>query len=152
MSHISLQGWPASEPWQWTLRITWLFALHSVWYLSLSPSWFWTWAGNKENLFWCGPFLKSLLNLLQYCFCFIFWHFDQEAYVILAPWPGIEPAPSALEGKVLSVRLVREVPRETVLLQKLTLSAEKPGEEHRLGIYVCPLQPHNFLFPDWDPS
>ena len=20
--------------------------------------------------FWCGPFLKSLLNLLQYCFCF----------------------------------------------------------------------------------
>ena len=20
-------------------------------------------------LFWCGPFLKSLLNLLQYCFC-----------------------------------------------------------------------------------
>ena len=27
--------------------------------------------------FWCGPFLKSLLNLLQYCFCFfyvlVFW-------------------------------------------------------------------------------
>ena len=23
--------------------------------------------------FWCGPFLKSLLTFLQYCFCFIFW-------------------------------------------------------------------------------
>ena len=25
--------------------------------------------------FWCGPFLKSLLNLLQYCFCFMLWFF-----------------------------------------------------------------------------
>ena len=24
---------------------------------------------------WCGPFLKSLLNLLQYCFCFMLWCF-----------------------------------------------------------------------------
>ena len=24
-------------------------------------------------VFWCGLFLKSLLNLLQYCFCFMFW-------------------------------------------------------------------------------
>ena len=23
--------------------------------------------------FWDGPFVKSLLNLLQYCFCFMFW-------------------------------------------------------------------------------
>ena len=39
--------------------------------------------------FWCGPFLKSLLNLLQYCFCFyalIF--FDHKACGILAPQPG----------------------------------------------------------------
>ena len=27
---------------------------------------------------WCGPFLKSLLNLLQCCFCSVFWFF----------WPG----------------------------------------------------------------
>ena len=26
----------------------------------------------KTFFFWCGPFLKSLLNLLQYCFCFMF--------------------------------------------------------------------------------
>ena len=25
-----------------------------------------------KRFFWCGPFLKSLLNLLQYCFCFMF--------------------------------------------------------------------------------
>ena len=24
-------------------------------------------------IFWCRSFLKSLLNLLQYCFCFMFW-------------------------------------------------------------------------------
>ena len=27
------------------------------------------------RFFWCGPFLKSLLNLLQYCFCFMSWFF-----------------------------------------------------------------------------
>ena len=25
-----------------------------------------------KDFFWCGLFLKSLLNLLQYCFCFMF--------------------------------------------------------------------------------
>ena len=51
---------------------------------------------------WCGPFLKSLLNLLQYCFCFMFRFFGREERGILAPWPGIEPAPPALEGEVLT--------------------------------------------------
>ena len=32
----------------------------------------------------------------------MFWFFDHEACGILAPWPGIEPAPHALEGKVLT--------------------------------------------------
>ena len=32
----------------------------------------------------CGPFLKSLLNLLQYCFCFIFQFFGPKACGILA--------------------------------------------------------------------
>ena len=55
------------------------------------------------KIFWCGQFLKSLLNLLQYCFCFIFWFFDLEAYWILAPQPRIEPVPPALEGEVLTL-------------------------------------------------
>ena len=27
------------------------------------------------KMFFCGSFLKSLFNLLQYCFCFMFWLF-----------------------------------------------------------------------------
>ena len=30
--------------------------------------------------FWCGLFLKSLLNLLHYCFCFMF------CFVFFSPW------------------------------------------------------------------
>ena len=44
---------------------------------------------------------KSLLNLLQYCFCFMFWVFDHEACGILAPRPGTEPISPALESEVL---------------------------------------------------
>ena len=32
----------------------------------------------------------------------MFWFFGPEACGILAPWPGIEPAPPALEGEVLT--------------------------------------------------
>ena len=59
----------------------------------------------KIFFFWCGPFLKSLLNLLQYCFCFTFWFFGCEACGILVHQPGIEPSPSALEDKVLTTGL-----------------------------------------------
>ena len=34
------------------------------------------------------------------------WFFDCEACGILAPWPGIEPAPSVLEGEILTTRLL----------------------------------------------
>ena len=47
-------------------------------------------------------FLRSLLNLLQYCFCFMLWLFGPEACGILVPPPGIEPAPLALEGDVFT--------------------------------------------------
>ena len=30
---------------------------------------------------WCGPFLKSLLNLLHYCFCFMLWFFLTPRHV-----------------------------------------------------------------------
>ena len=54
---------------------------------------------------WCGPFLESLLNLLQYCFYFMLWFFGPETRGILVPRPGIEPAPPALEGEVLTTGL-----------------------------------------------
>ena len=53
-------------------------------------------------LFYCGPFLKSLLNLLQYCFCFMFQFFGHKACGILAPSPGIEPTSPALKSEVLT--------------------------------------------------
>ena len=40
----------------------------------------------------------------------MFWYFGREACGILAPRPGIEPAPSALEGEVLTRWTAREVP------------------------------------------
>ena len=43
---------------------------------------------------------KSLLHLLQYCFCFMFWFFGQEACGILAPRPGVETTPPASEGEI----------------------------------------------------
>ena len=61
-----------------------------------------------KNVFcFCGPFLKSLLNLLQYSFCFMFSFFllcFPFPYGILAHWSGIEPTPPAVEGKVLTTR------------------------------------------------
>ena len=48
-----------------------------------------------------GPFLKSLLNVLQYCFCLMFWAFAPEACRVLAPKPGIKPIPPALEDRIL---------------------------------------------------
>ena len=61
-----------------------------------------------KDFFWCGPFLKSLLNLLQYCFYFLFWLFGREAHGILAPHLETEPATPALEGKVSTTGLPRK--------------------------------------------
>ena len=58
----------------------------------------------KDFFFLCGPF-KFLLDLLQYCFYFMFCFFGQEARKVLAPRPGTEPTPPALGGEVLTSRL-----------------------------------------------
>ena len=50
--------------------------------------------------FFGGPFSKSFLNLLQYCFCFMFWFLDFQLCGILGPWPGIELVGPASEGEV----------------------------------------------------
>ena len=47
--------------------------------------------------------LKCLLNLLQYCFCFVFcFVFSHKACGILARQPGVEPALLALNSEVLT--------------------------------------------------
>ena len=38
----------------------------------------------EPHLFWMWTILKSLLNLLQYCFCFMFWVFVLEVCGVLA--------------------------------------------------------------------
>ena len=45
-------------------------------------------------------FLSLYWNLLQYCFCFMFWFFGHEACGILSSRPGIKPATPALESKI----------------------------------------------------
>ena len=52
------------------------------------------------------PSFLSLLNLLKHCFCFIFWVFLAPRQLgLLAPQAWMEPAPPALEGKVLTPEL-----------------------------------------------
>ena len=66
----------------------------------------WTWLSNWTELNW---FLTSLLNFLQYCFCFMSWFFGHGACGISAPQPGIKPAPCALEAS-FNHWTTREVP------------------------------------------
>lgn len=47
--------------------------------------------------FLCVPFKKSLLDLLQYSFFFMFWVWGCEACGILASWPGIELMPLVVQ-------------------------------------------------------
>ena len=56
--------------------------------------------------FWCGPFFffKSLLNLLQYRFCFMFCFFWPWGMWDVAPQQRIQPASPALKGKVFTTR------------------------------------------------
>ena len=49
--------------------------------------------------------MTTLLDLLQYCFCVMFWFFGCEACGILVPGPGIKPVPPALQGEVLTTGL-----------------------------------------------
>ena len=42
------------------------------------------------------------MNLLKYCFCFIFWFLGYESGRTLSLRPGIKPAPLASESEVLT--------------------------------------------------
>ena len=55
---------------------------------------------------------KALLNLLQYCFSFMFWFIGLEAHGILAPPPGIELTPPVLEDEVLTTGSPGKSPSE----------------------------------------
>ena len=61
----------------------------------------------KDYFFYVDHFLKPLLNLLQYCFLFLFFAFiGCKAYGIL----GFEPASPLLEDKILTTGLPGKSP------------------------------------------
>ena len=62
------------------------------------------------SFFWCRPFKKSLLSLLQYCFCFIF--FGLKACGFLAPCPGIGPIAPCIGRWSPNHWTARDVPQE----------------------------------------
>ena len=81
--------------------VVWPFIHYiKLWVLAWHKKIFYYYFFNIFFFFWCGPFLKSLFNMLQYCSCFMFCCFGWEAYGILAPRQGMESAPPALEGEV----------------------------------------------------
>ena len=57
-------------------------------------------------------FIEFVTKLLL---LFMFWFFGIQACGLLAPWPGMEPAPPVLEGEVLTTKPAREVSRHYYL-------------------------------------
>ena len=91
---------------------------------------------NSRDFFWCGPFLRTLLNSSQYCFCFIFWCFGGEACGISSPQPGIKPTSLALEGKNLNHWTTREI--------------SEPWTRHEWPcVCLSPIPSHTFQMPVW---
>ena len=79
-------------------------------------------------------FLKLLLTVLQYCFCFMLWIFSQKSCGLLASWPGIIPYTSCVGRQSLNHWTTREVLylsylifrlKYLNLLSKLTLVAQE---------------------------
>ena len=54
-------------------------------------------------------------------FCFVFW--GLEACRILACWPEIESKPPALEGKVLTTRLLGKSWKDMLILEVIVIGA-----------------------------
>ena len=97
--------------------------------------------------------LKSLLNFLQYCFCFIFCFFgSSEAGGIWTPPPGIKHTPAALEDLIgsLSHCITREVPKPLYLYngrlkQRSALCAAIERTSHRTHLRQTQAAPGEHL-------
>ena len=70
----------------------------------------WSSWGPLCQIFIAFFFLGSLLNLLNIVSVLCFGIFGHKACVILVPWLGIEPSPSALEGEDLTTELPGKSP------------------------------------------
>ena len=69
------------------------------------------------SFFGCGPFSESLLHLLQYCFCFLFWLFACRAWDLgfLTRNQTINPCTGS---QSLNYWIARNVPRQLVFFFK----------------------------------
>ena len=69
------------------------------------------------SFFGCGPFSESLLHLLQYCFCFLFWLFACRAWDLgfLTRNQTINPCTGS---QSLNYWIARNVPRQLVFFLK----------------------------------
>ena len=63
----------------------------------------------------------------------MFWFFGPKAHRILAPQPGIEPTPPALEGKVLTTGLLGKSQHFSVILDLIYLL-----NRYSLNVYYRP--------------
>ena len=66
----------------------------------------------------------------------MFWFLSHEVCGILAPWPGIEPTPSALEGKVL----ISKPPKKSFLL--MVFKKVNFTSKHAVCLLITILFPH----------
>ena len=83
-------------------------------------------------------FLKFLLNLLQYCFCFMNF-FGYEACQILASQPGIKLVLPILEGKVLTTGPPEKSPHWLyICLPARSVSWSCPFLLYREPVYTLP--------------
>ena len=64
----------------------------------------------------------------QYCFCFKPWHCGHKACGILTPQQGIEPAPPAVEGEVLTTTLPGKSPHITFFSDCVLIWIKLEGE------------------------
>ena len=74
----------------------------------------------------------------------MFWFFGQKACGILAPQPGIEPAPLALEGKVLTTGLPGKSPQSTYNWYFITSNGLYKFS-HRMNSFTFTTLPPSFL-------
>ena len=79
-------------------------------------------------------FLKVFIELLKYCFCFMFSYFGQETCGILNSWPGIKLVPPALVGEALITGLPGK--SQNIRYFKIHSSGDGHGLGSSLGIWM----------------
>ena len=111
-----------------------------------------------KDLFWSGPFLKPVLNFLQYCFCFIFWvFFGYQACEILAPWPGIRTCtpcigrrslkPLDYQGSSQRVSFYSRIHKKNSLLKSRRLAQFTVSRVQWLILWITSLWNFKYLIP-----